>query len=207
MASSEHLVTIGNASQLSTVIKGDFIQGRGEARCVFVGRSNVGKSSLINALLDHGKLAQVSKTPGKTRLIHCYWAPNLKRVVVDLPGYGYAKIARGEKKKWDDLIGSYLDADPKIEYLVLLLDSRHGPTSADEEMMDFFQDWRERAVVVMTKIDELRGQSVKHKRKSEVAKALKELGWGLAPIHWVSVHTEEGLDDLQRTLESGAKAR
>lgn len=200
--SADLLVTIGDPSQLSRVIKGEYLQGRPEGRCVLVGRSNVGKSSLVNALLFKKKLARVSQNPGKTRLVHCYWSPQIKKVVVDLPGYGYAQVARSEQQKWEKLISSYLEADPKIETVFLLLDSRHGPTPVDEGAMAFFYPYRDRVKIVMTKLDQLRGQSQKILRSREVKERLIQLGWGdQTPIYWVSVESQVGLDELRRSLE------
>ena len=96
----------------------------------FVGRSNVGKSSIINALTNRRKLAKVSGTPGKTRLIN-FFLINNDFYLVDLPGYGYAKVSKKEKESWGKTIETYLNGREELKRVVLLVDSRHKPTADD----------------------------------------------------------------------------
>lgn len=120
----------------------------------FAGRSNVGKSSLINKLLNRKSLARVSQKPGKTATINFYNIDNTVNFV-DLPGYGFARVSKEEKKKWGNMIETYLSGREQLCQIILLVDSRHKPTSDDIMMMDFVRKFCERAVVVATKCDKL----------------------------------------------------
>ncbi|MEI8031806.1 MAG: ribosome biogenesis GTP-binding protein YihA/YsxC [Chlorobiaceae bacterium] len=121
---------------------------------VFAGRSNVGKSTLLNSLTGIKGLAKTSSTPGKTRLIN-YFLINTELYFVDLPGYGYAAVGQKEKEAWGHLLSSYIERRRSIALVVLLLDSRHPAMESDREMMAFL-DYHERPYgVVMTKVDKL----------------------------------------------------
>ncbi len=125
----------------------------------FVGRSNVGKSSIINSLLNRKKLVKVSATPGKTRLIN-FFLVNDDFMLVDLPGYGYAAVSQAEKKKWGDMIEDYLKTRDNLTNVVLLVDIRHKPTADDKMMYDFIKFYRSRVIVVATKLDKITKNSV-----------------------------------------------
>ena len=121
----------------------------------FSGRSNVGKSSLINKIFNRKNLARVSSMPGKTATINFYALENI--YIVDLPGYGYANVSKSEKKKWGDLIGSYLgDAERELALVFQLIDMRHPPSKDDLQMIDFLIDSEIPFVVVLTKADKLK---------------------------------------------------
>lgn len=120
----------------------------------FAGRSNVGKSSLINKLLNRKSLARVSQKPGKTATINFYNIDNTVNFV-DLPGYGFARVSKEEKKKWGNMIETYLSGREQLCQIILLVDSRHKPTNDDIMMMNFVRQYCERAVVVATKCDKL----------------------------------------------------
>lgn len=123
----------------------------------FSGRSNVGKSSLINALLQRKKLARVSSTPGKTITINFYSVDN-KIMLVDLPGYGYAKRTYEEQKKWSALTDGYFTNNPvgdRVRAVVQLIDSRIGPTKDDRQMLDFLREADMPHILVYTKVDKL----------------------------------------------------
>ena len=120
----------------------------------FAGRSNVGKSSLINKLLNRKSLARVSQKPGKTATINFYHIVDTINFV-DLPGYGFARVSKEEKKKWGNMIETYLSGREQLCQIILLVDSRHKPTSDDVMMMNFVRQYCERAVVVATKCDKL----------------------------------------------------
>lgn len=120
----------------------------------FVGKSNVGKSSLINALLNKKKLARVSNTPGRTRVIN-YFLIDDKIYFVDLPGYGYAKVSKEEKAKWGVLIEDYLLNRPQIKKVVLLIDSRHKPTNDDVMMYEWIKHYNHGVLIVCTKSDKI----------------------------------------------------
>lgn len=128
----------------------------------FAGRSNVGKSSLINRLLQRKKAARVSNTPGRTREVN-FFKVNDQFVLADLPGYGYARISKEAKQAWQPLIEGYLRTSPTLRGVVQLLDIRHPPTPDDHEMLRFLADVGTPTLVVATKIDKLtRSQLAEH---------------------------------------------
>lgn len=128
----------------------------------FVGRSNVGKSSFINAFLGRKSLAKTSSTPGKTRTINFYNIDNKFRLV-DLPGYGYAKVSKKEKEKWDKLINEYLHDRENLKEVFLLVDIRHEPTELDLQMYDWIIDSGFTGFIIATKYDKIsKNQLQKH---------------------------------------------
>ncbi|MDO5039696.1 ribosome biogenesis GTP-binding protein YihA/YsxC [Clostridium sp.] len=129
----------------------------------FVGRSNVGKSSIINALTNRRKLAKVSQTPGKTRLIN-FFLINNDFYLVDLPGYGYAKVSKKEKESWGKVIETYLNGREELKRVILLVDSRHKPTADDVMMHEWIKHYGYDVIVVATKSDKLSNNNL---RKSE----------------------------------------
>lgn len=130
----------------------------------FVGRSNVGKSSFINAFLGRKSLAKTSSTPGKTRTINFYNIDNKFRLV-DLPGYGYAKVSKKEKEKWDKLINEYLHNRENLKEVFLLVDIRHEPTDLDLQMYDWIIDSGFTGFIIATKYDKIsKNQLQKHIR-------------------------------------------
>lgn len=120
----------------------------------FAGRSNVGKSSLLNTLVRRKAFARVSKTPGRTREIN-FFRVNNQFVLADLPGYGYAQISKARKAEWKPLIEGYLRRSPTLRGVVQLLDVRHDPTNDDLQMLDFLADVGVPTIVVFTKTDKL----------------------------------------------------
>lgn len=128
----------------------------------FVGRSNVGKSSFINAFLGKKDLAKTSSKPGKTRTINFYNVDNKFRLV-DLPGYGYAKVSKTEKAKWDKLINEYLHDRENLKEVFLLVDIRHDPTELDLQMYNWIIESGFTGFIIATKYDKIsRGQLQKH---------------------------------------------
>lgn len=128
----------------------------------FVGRSNVGKSSFINAFLGRKSLAKTSSIPGKTRTINFYNIDNKFRLV-DLPGYGYAKVSKKEKEKWDKLINEYLHDRENLKEVFLLVDIRHEPTDLDLQMYDWIIDSGFTGFIIATKYDKIsKNQLQKH---------------------------------------------
>lgn len=128
----------------------------------FVGRSNVGKSSFINAFLGKKDLAKTSSKPGKTRTINFYNVDNKFRLV-DLPGYGYAKVSKTEKAKWDKLINEYLHDRENLKEVFLLVDIRHDPTQLDLQMYNWIIESGFTGFIIATKYDKIsRGQLQKH---------------------------------------------
>ncbi len=121
----------------------------------FAGRSNVGKSSLLNKLVRRKALARVSNTPGRTREIN-FFRVNKSFVIADLPGYGYARISKERKKAWRPLIEEFLRDNPMLRGVALLLDARHEPTDDDRHMLDFLAEVGVPTMIVLTKIDKLK---------------------------------------------------
>jgi GTP-binding protein len=136
----------------------------------FAGRSNVGKSTLINKLVQRKKLARVSNTPGRTREIH-FFRVNQDFVLADLPGYGYAKIAKERRAEWKPLIEGFLKDSAGLRGIVMLLDVRRDPSSDDEHMLDFLAELGLPVIVVVTKVDKLTRGAVAE-RVAAIAKTL-----------------------------------
>ncbi|MFQ5648599.1 MAG: ribosome biogenesis GTP-binding protein YihA/YsxC [bacterium] len=120
----------------------------------FAGRSNVGKSSLINSLLNRKKIAKTSSTPGKTRQLN-YFRINNRFYFVDLPGYGYARVSEKERGQWQTLIESYLRKSEKLKGVISIIDSRIGPTPLDLQLLEWLQSLRLPVLLVATKVDKL----------------------------------------------------
>ena len=161
----------------------------------FAGRSNVGKSSLINKLVRRKKLARVSNTPGRTREIH-FFRVNKDFVLVDLPGYGYARISRERRAEWRPLIEGFLERSPGIRGIVQLLDARHEPTGDDEQMLGFLADLGLPTIVAATKIDKLSKAAVR-RRLHELANSI---GMDESQIIPFSAVTGEGRDELAEAI-------
>jgi GTP-binding protein len=161
----------------------------------FSGRSNVGKSSLINALVHRRKFARVSNTPGRTREIN-FFAVNGEFVLADLPGYGYARISKERKAEWRPMIEGYLRNSPRLRGIVQLLDVRHAPTGDDLHMLDFLARLGTPTLVVATKVDKL----VKSKRAERVADLAREAGVEPEQLIPFSAVTGEGRDELAEAI-------
>jgi GTP-binding protein len=163
----------------------------------FAGRSNVGKSSLLNALVRRKAFARVSKTPGRTREIN-FFAVNGLFVLADLPGYGYAKISKTRQAEWRPLIEGFLKKSPRMRGVVQLLDIRRDPSDDDKQMLDMLADLELPTLICVTKIDKL--------SKGAVAARVKELAGSLAldpeQIIPFSAVTGEGRDELAEAVVS-----
>ena len=144
----------------------------GRPEIAFVGRSNVGKSSLMNHLLGRRGLAKTSATPGKTQLLN-YFSINRRYYFVDLPGYGFAKVPKAVKDRWARVVTDYLTNRVPLELVVVLVDSRHKPSPLDVELLELLDAAERPAVVVATKADKL-----KSSQRARQLKALRE-GLGL----------------------------
>ncbi len=163
---------------------------------VFAGRSNVGKSSLINKLFGQKQLARVSSMPGKTATINFFSLEGVR--FVDLPGYGYAKVSKSEKRRWAGLIEDYFASGRAIELVFSLVDMRHAPSVADCQMIDFLIDDGIPFVVVCTKMDKLS----KNQQKQRLEELKNELPCGeqitIVPF---SAKTGDGVDQLWGIIE------
>lgn len=162
---------------------------------VFSGKSNVGKSSLINKVLNRKSLARVSATPGKTGTINFY---NLTGVrLVDLPGYGYAKVSQSEKRRWAELVEGYLQSDRNISMIVQIIDMRHTPTQDDIHMIQFLLDQELPFVIVATKSDKLKVMA-RQKQLEFLTEFLQDgEGESIAELIPFSSQTGEGVDVLK----------
>ena len=200
---SEYLLTLADPSQFADILKGKFLTGHREPRLAMVGRSNVGKSSLINSLLGKN-LAYTSAQPGKTRAIHFYLWNNLSKIIADLPGYGFARVSKTDREKWEKLIGQYFDRDENLLQTLVLLDARHGPTPADCQAIEFLSFRNLPVTLVFTKADTLKTQSERASRQKEALAALKKLysGGDMGPIFWVSSRTGAGINSLIQHLKN-----
>lgn len=163
----------------------------------FAGRSNVGKSSLLNKLMKRKAFARVSNTPGRTREIH-FFNVNKEFVLADLPGYGYARISKERKAEWKPLIEGYLKDSPVLRGVVQLLDVRHDPTEDDFQMLDFLADLGVPTIFALTKTDKL--------KKADVAPRVKELcdslGFDVDQVIPFSAQTGAGRDELASAVVS-----
>lgn len=163
----------------------------------FAGRSNVGKSSLLNRLVRRKAFARVSRTPGRTREIN-FFRVNDKFILADLPGYGYARVSKERKADWRPLIEGYLRRTPTLAGVVQLLDIRREPSEDDISMLDFLAEIEVPTVVVLTKIDKV-GRQAAAERGEEIMKALSLSREQIIPF---SATTGEGRDDLAEALAS-----
>ena len=163
----------------------------------FAGKSNVGKSSLINGLMNRKSLARTSSQPGKTQTINFYNI-NHAMYLVDLPGYGYAKVSESERAKWGKMIENYLHTSKQLKAVFLLVDIRHTPGANDKTMYDWIVYQGYRPIIIATKLDKL--------KRSQVQKALKEVrtGLGLKPDDIVipfSAQTKQGRDEIWALMD------
>ena len=165
----------------------------------FAGRSNVGKSSLINKLLGRKSLARVSSVPGKTVTLNFYQLDYI--YAVDLPGYGYAKTAKGLKRSWSELIGGYLVSDRELELVFQLIDIRHPPTSDDLQMIEFLIENELPFVIVFTKADKL-GPTQRARRMAEFEHEIPRFD-EITHVEF-SALTGEGVDELRAIVEEVA---
>ena len=163
----------------------------------FAGRSNVGKSSLLNRLVHRKKFARVSNTPGRTREIN-FFKVNDRFILVDLPGYGYARISKERRAEWKPLIESYLRGSRELRGIVQLLDVRHEPTADDRRMLDFLGELGIPAVIVLTKIDKL----APPQRASRIAELASELSLDDDQLIPFSAVTGDGRNDLAEAVEA-----
>ena len=166
----------------------------------FAGRSNVGKSSMLNKILNRKNLARVSSVPGKTVTVNFFDCDGIK--LVDLPGYGYAKVNFNEKKRWADLMEGYFTSDRNIRLVVQLTDMRHPVTKDDLDMMRFMQSAGYDFIVVMTKSDKL-NKTERTKRMEAIHTELAE--FGDVKIIPFSASNGEGADEIRKAIEAAAE--
>ena len=161
----------------------------------FAGRSNVGKSSLINKILNRKKLVRTSKTPGRTQLLNFFEINEVYRFV-DLPGYGYAKVPAEVQKRWRPMVETYLTRRPNLRGMVLLLDIRREPSKEDLNLWYWLQTTSIEVIIVVTKVDKLS----KNKRNKQMAAIARSLGCKREELLQFSAMTGEGKDELWKRL-------
>jgi len=169
----------------------------------FIGRSNVGKSSLINMLTNHSKLAKVSGQPGKTQLINHFKIDN-SWYLVDLPGYGFAKVSKAQREKWQQFIQDYIVHRENLYCLFVLIDSRHEPQKLDLEFMQWLGEKGIAFAIVFTKTDKLTKNHLE-KNSSGYKKELLNYWEELPPIFITSAETKMGKDVLLLFIEDISK--
>jgi GTP-binding protein len=187
---AKFLISAGTAAQ--------FPQGEG-LEVAFAGRSNAGKSSAINALCDNRGLAKTSKTPGRTRLIN-FFALDESRRLVDLPGYGYAKVPITVKQEWEALLEKYLMQTQQLRGLVIIMDIRHPYREFDQKMLDWCQHYHLPAHILLTKADKL-SRGAQAKSLQQVKKELKLAGYE-ASVQAFSASNHQGMEQLVATLDT-----
>lgn len=162
----------------------------------FAGRSNVGKSSLLNRLIHRKKMARVSNTPGRTREVN-FFRVNDAFILVDLPGYGYARVSKEKRAEWRPLIEGFIRSSEQLRGIVLLLDVRHDPTTDDRQMLDFLSEIGVPTVVVLTKIDKLTAKE----RAEQIFTIARDLALDAEQVIPFSAVTGEGRNDLAEAVE------
>ena len=169
---------------------------------VLVGKSNVGKSSFINTMVNRKKLARTSSEPGKTRQINFYNMDN-NFYFVDLPGYGYAKVSFSEKKRWSDLVEGYFDSSKNISLVVQIIDVRHSPSVLDFQMMDYLYDRKFPFVIVASKVDKLNKTQRTEREKSLIEELSKYVD---VPVIIFSSVTGEGIEKIKNMISDCIKS-
>lgn len=169
----------------------------------FIGRSNVGKSSLINYLLNRKNLARVSSTPGKTRLIN-HFLVNDAWVLVDLPGYGYAKISKTEREKWEIMIHNYITKREDLLLTFILIDSRIELKESDKNMINWFGEKQLPFAIIFTKSDKLSPNQLAS-NIAAVKKNLLQYWEELPPVYITSTITGKGCDDILKFIAENNK--
>ena len=166
---------------------------------VFAGRSNVGKSSLINKLVQRKALARTSSQPGKTASINFYEADGIR--LIDLPGYGYAKVSGAERQRWADLIAGYFEQERSFNLVVALVDIRHDAQKLDAQMLDFLEHSELPFVVALTKADKLS----RSKQDQQAARLSKQLSVPRNNMVVTSAQKGTGIDELRRRIQQACE--
>ncbi|NIR36755.1 MAG: ribosome biogenesis GTP-binding protein YsxC [Actinobacteria bacterium] len=165
------------------------------AEVAVMGRSNVGKSSLINALAQRKGLAKTSKTPGATRLLNAFEVgrEDSGRWLMDLPGYGYAKVSKAEQRRWADMLGTYVEERENLVAVLLLIDGEVGPTALDLQTVEWLEHLGRPVRYVATKADKVKAAK-RQKRRTELT---SKLGVARADVLWVAAEKGQGLPELR----------
>jgi GTP-binding protein len=189
-------VIIRSARFITSLARYGNFPGIGLPQVAIAGKSNVGKSSLINGLCRQKNLAKTSSTPGKTRLINVFLL-NDNFHLIDLPGYGYAKVSKKEQAGWGQMMGEYFGGSQTLKTVIQLVDIRHLPSKEDEEMVQFLRANNIPFILVATKADKL--SRVQRQRSiNDIAHKLMVQPWEITP--W-SAQTGEGKDEVLKRIE------
>jgi len=172
-------------------------EGQGLPEVALAGKSNVGKSSMINRVTGNGKLARTSSEPGKTRLINLYEI-NAALMLADLPGYGFARAPQEEKKKWGRMIEGFLAGSPNLKHVLQLVDIRHEPTQDDQTMIGYLRHYGLTFTVIATKADKL-SRSAAGRNLQAICRALVVQPWEVIPF---SAEDGTGRDRILELLET-----
>lgn len=215
-ASAATAVIVNHADIAVTAVAPAGFPTDNRPEAAFVGRSNVGKSSLINAMLGRKKLARTSRQPGKTRTINFYDVAQIKLPAqgtappaeppplyfVDLPGYGYAKVSKEEQAKWAPMVEGYLKNRPQLVHIFLLMDIRHEPSAGDRMIYDWVRHYNLPHTIVATKADKLS----RNRAAQRAASMRRELQLTAAPIPF-SAETRAGREELWQIILAGGDGR
>lgn len=185
-------LNLNNARYELTAVRPDQYPVNDIPEATFVGRSNVGKSSLINSLLNRKKLARIAATPGKTREINFYNIDDML-YFVDLPGYGFAKVSKSIKSTWGDVIETYLKTREQLKLVIMLVDIRHSPSSDDVLMHEWLQSTGIKYLIVSTKLDKIPRSKVKERLADIRGKLKLKEDIKIIPF---SSETKQGRDEL-----------
>lgn len=166
------------------------------SQIAIVGRSNVGKSSIINMLTNNSKIAKTSSTPGRTRLVN-YFLVNNEFYLVDLPGYGFHKASKDIATNWDKVMNDYFTENERLKVVLLLLDCRHEPNNLDLEMLDYLAEKEIPAIIVLTKIDKLSRSEV----NNQITKISKLVRYNRDRIVPTSATKKQGTDQIGKLLD------
>ncbi|MCB9963601.1 MAG: YihA family ribosome biogenesis GTP-binding protein [Rhodospirillales bacterium] len=190
----------GSCDFVAGVAKLDMLPPLSLPEIAFAGRSNVGKSSLINALTGRKTLARTSHTPGRTQQLNFF---NMRDtfLLVDMPGYGYAKVSKSMRKSWDTLIRTYLRGRSTLRCVFLLVDSRHGLKDSDIEMMKMMDETAVNYRIILTKSDEIK-QSERAEILERTALSLKKHPAAFPQAMLCSAHKQDGLEDIRAIVEA-----
>lgn len=186
------IMVIKNAQFVTSVADSKALYDTGACEIAIAGKSNVGKSSFINYICNNGKLARTSGDPGRTRLLNYFEVNGGEFYFVDLPGYGYAKVAKGEKAKWGTMIEGYLTSSERLKNVFVLLDIRHKPTEDDKMMVNFLFHYNIPFTLIATKADKLsRMQQIKNRQMLAA-----EMGVGVDNVYLTSALNKTGKEAI-----------
>jgi GTP-binding protein len=197
------ITDIKQAEFVGSFVRSDAAPKDGKPEYAFIGRSNVGKSSLVNMLTAKAGLAKVSNTPGKTQTIN-YFDIDKKWYMVDLPGYGYARISRTQRAAWEKMIWYYLSNRATLQYVFLLLDAMIPPQDIDMEFMNKLGEFRIPFVIVYTKTDRMKSEDLKKNIAAIQAKILES--WEVLPPEFItSAEKKRGKSEVLTFIEETNK--